>query len=181
MQNEKEKRKKHWGEIVIGVLLIIGGPWFLLQVVGNPLDELALIQRSKVVPGAIVDAWEDYDDTDYGDTIWHHAGIYEYRLPDGRDFKGVSTGSGRLPDECEDLTQPYPVEVEYLPDNPNVSRIKGVGCQSVTEWLWRKVGIGGLVLVALVGGGVYMVYTGLRGSQDRDVRSPTERALDSWG
>ena len=164
MRNEKEKRQKGWGEIVWGVMFLVGGPWLLFMLSGSPLDELALIQSSKVTPGFIVDTWEDYDDADYGETLWHHGAIYEYRVPDGRDFKGVSKGSGRLKDEFAHLTEPYPIEVEYLPDNPDISRIKGDGCQTVPEFLWRKIGLGTLLLLIFVGVGVYYLYSGLRGS-----------------
>jgi len=170
-----EKGQKNWRKVVLGVAFTIGGILFWFSLVGNPLDELALIQRGKVAPGFIVDTWEEAESGDEGGTIWFSAAIYEYRLPDGRDFKGVSDGSGRLKDELRGLTEPHPIEVEYLPDDPNVSRIKGDGCQSVTEWLWRKAGLGTLLLAMFVAVGVCMLYGGLRGSRHRSVR-PGDRA-----
>ena len=147
-----------------GILLTVGAFWLWYFLIGLPLDDLALIQRGKVVPGFIVDTWEDVEveSRREGGTTWSSAAIYEYRLPDGRDFKGVSKGSSRLKDELRYLTEPLPIEVEYLPDNPNVSRIKGDGCQSVTEWLWRKVGLGGLFLLAFLAPGFIYLRDGVR-------------------
>jgi hypothetical protein len=83
-------------------------------------------------------------------------------LPDGRSFKGTAEGSGRLKEQFQDLTEPYPIEIEYLPDNPDVSRIKGSGCGSVTELLWRKIGLGGLILVGLCWIPVGLLWKGLK-------------------
>jgi len=57
----------------------------------------------------------------------------------------------------ESLRNPTLFEIEYLPNKPDISRIKGSGGQSITELLWRKVGLGGLFLVFLLSFGFYFV------------------------
>jgi hypothetical protein len=149
--------------LIWGVAWILGACWFWYYLVGNPLDELALIRGAQVAAGFIVDTWEDVEDGDEGGTHWFHGVTYTYRTPDGREFtQSIKNGSGRLKDELQDLQQPYPIEVEYLPDNPTVSRIKGNGCDSITEWLWRKVGLGSLILTLFVSPGIVLLRNGVR-------------------
>ena len=135
--------------------------WYFF--VGNPFDELALIQRGRTVSGFIVDTWENAESGDSGGTQWFHAVIYKYRLPDGREFtRRTKERSGRLKDEFRVLTQPYPVEVEYLPDKPLVSRLKGDGSDSMFDWLWRNAGLGSVLLVVFLGPGIVMLRNGFR-------------------
>lgn len=130
---------------------------FLWHEAGNPLNELALIRHGSTVPGFITDTWEDADAGDQGGTHWYHGAAYTYRLPDGREFTAATHGNGRLREELQGLEEPYAVEVEYLHNDPSVSRVKGGGCQTVTEWAWRKVGLGGLLLILLAAPGIAML------------------------
>ena len=148
--------------IIFGVLLILGACWFWYQLAGSPLAELALIRRARTAPGLIVDAWEDVEDG-YEEAAWFHGAVYSYRLPDGREYKErTPERKGRLREQFREFEEPYPIEVEYLPENPAVSRIKGYGCQSVGEWLWRKAGLGSLLLAVFLGGGVILLRDGIR-------------------
>ena len=47
-------------ELVFGLLWIVGACWICYAWFGNPLDELALIRHAQVVPGLLIDSWEDY-------------------------------------------------------------------------------------------------------------------------
>lgn len=143
--------------------MVVVACWFWHYLVGNPFDELALIQRGQTVSGFIIDTWEDAESGDEGGTVWFHAAIYKYRLPDGREFtRSTNVRSGRLKDEFRALTQPYPVEVEYLPDKPLVSRLKGDGSDSMFDWLWRKAGLGIVLLVFFLSPGIVMLRDGFR-------------------
>lgn len=146
-----------------GLVMLIGGFWFWHYLVGNPFDDLALIRRGHTVQGFIVNAWEDAESGDEGGTQWLHSAIYKYRLPDGREFtQRTKDKSGRLRTELRDLAQPFPVEVEYLPDNPEVSRIKGDGSLHLFDWLWRKLGLGSLLLALFVAPGFKMLLSAVR-------------------
>jgi len=109
---------------------------------GNPLNELVLIRHSSIMPGFIA-GWDVLDEE--GDTVeWTYGNRYTYTLPDGRNVTSTIRDYRGLPEELPYLGgRPYPIEVEYLSDHPSVSRIRGSGCQTVTEWLWRRIGVGG--------------------------------------
>jgi hypothetical protein len=67
---------------VLGAVLLLGALWFWHSLVGNPLDDLALIRRAHVAPGFIVDTWDDAESGDEGGTVWSHGAMYTFRLPD---------------------------------------------------------------------------------------------------
>jgi CheY-like chemotaxis protein len=151
------KYKEQAKTIAWGLLAVAAAIWFWLSCFGNPIRELAFIQEGRVVIGSIVETWEVTDD-DNGDVQSTNA-AYVFRLPDGRELKAVTTNSSQLKD---DLHEPYPIEVEYLASNPEASRIKGDGCQSVFEWLWRKVGLGGLMLALFLSPGCCLLRNAIR-------------------
>jgi hypothetical protein len=159
--------KKHLKSVVSytawGVVFCVGALWFWHYLVGNPFDELELIRRGHTVPGFIVDTWEEVESGDEGGTHWLHGALYTYRMPDGQEFtQRTKESSGRLKPELQDLTQPVPIEVEYLPDNPAVSRIKGDGSPNLFDWLWRKIGLGTLLLALFLAPGLGMLRTAIR-------------------
>ena len=146
--------------VVWGIFWLIGVCLFVYVAVGNPVDELALILRAETAPGFVIDAWEDIQDGETG-SHWFHAATYRYDVPDGRQFTGrTGQKSGRLKDELRHLLDPYPVEVEYLPDNPEVSRIKGDGSGGLIDFLWRKIGLGLAMLLIFVWPGIILLRRG---------------------
>jgi hypothetical protein len=146
--------------ILLGIVLIIGGVLFWYHIAGNPLDEIALIKRAKVATCILVDTYEDEHEDDRGHVYSSDVGIYTFCLPDGREFKTHTRAPiGQLEKR---------LEVEYLPDNPSVNRIKGDGCQSFEEWLWRKVGVGGLFLLMCITPGFLLLRGGIRKLKTRN-------------
>jgi hypothetical protein len=145
-----------------GVVLLVGALWFWLCEFGNPFDDFALIFRGQTTQGFIIDTWEEPQDTDKG-TMWFHGGTYKYRLPDGREFTQKSKGgTGRLREEVRYLARPFPIQVEYLPDDPDVSRIKGSGSPNLFDWLWRKIGVGGLLLALFLAPGISILRSAVQ-------------------
>lgn len=144
----------------VGLVWILGVSLFLYLLVGNPLHELALIQRGETVPGFIVETWKDRPKLLSKGKERVYTIKYTYCLPDGRELaKGPLS-----PDDYESLVpfMPYPIEVEYLPDKPNISRIKGSGHSTIQSWLIRKVGLGSLFLIALVSPVIYTTWKEVR-------------------
>ncbi len=153
----------HAVKTVAGSLLwCIIAIWFWTYLVGNPVHELLLILRGHTAPGFIVDTDQEAEMGDEGATQWVHSAKYTFRLPDGRVMT-AATGDrgGRLRDELRDLVNPVPVEVEYDPNDPSISRIKGDGNATVNEWLTRRVGLGGLLLAMFLAPGVFLFTSGI--------------------
>ena len=122
--------------VLLGLLLLTGGLWLWIYLLGNPINELALIRRGVTAKGFITD---------------HSVSYYEFRLPNGQMVKGETPAiSYYMPGHV--------VEVEYLPDNPAVNRITGDGCSTVTEWLWLNVGL----LILFFSPGVGLIFWRLR-------------------
>ena len=142
----------------LGVLAMLAGGWFAYYLLGNPLDELALILRGRTAPGFLVDAWEEPEGGPEGGTLWSHGAAYTYRLPDGRELRGATRSqSGRLREDLRGLSQPRAIEVEYLPSDPTVSRIKGDGHDTIWRFMLLKLGGGMVVLAMLVTPGAIVI------------------------
>jgi len=154
-----------------GLMWIVGACWLWGGWFGNPMHELALIRYARTAPGAVVDAWEDVEEGDEGGHHWFYQLEYEYRLPDGRKLRGRTPDwSGRLPVELSNL--PHPVEIEYLPYKPSVSRIKGTGHGDVAHWLVLSVCGGSLLLLLFLWPGVHLLRDGVRNLSQGDAAPP---------
>ena len=108
-------------KIIIAILVLLGIGSYM--VVSASWYDYQLIQRGETTTGYNIDLWEDIEPMDEGGVHWFYGGTYTYQIPDGREFTGKLKGDRLLKTEFRSLTQPYPVEVTYLPDNPAVSRI----------------------------------------------------------
>ena len=175
MSHEKSRLVDAAKTCVWGLLWLLGACWFFYSVVGNPIDELTLILRAETAPGFVIDAWEDMEAGDRV-THWTHAATYKYELPDGRQFTGhTRQKSGRLKDALRNPLAPYPVEVEYLPHNPEVSRIKGDGSGSLIDFLWRKVGLGLVLLLVFASPGIMLLRKGFCDMKRANIASRADR------
>jgi len=160
-------RREALKSITWGLTWVVGAIAFWLQVAGNPIHDLQLALSAEVAPGRVTDSSEDVEFGDDGRENWWSGVGYTFVLPDGREIESGQSGEERLPPELVDISEPVPVEVEYLADSPTTNRLKGSGSQSLGEWLLRKVGFGGVLLVLFLMPGVTMLRNGiaeLRGS-----------------
>ena len=149
--------------MVWGFAWVACAVWFWLHLAGNPIHDLRLMIWARTAPGHVVDTWENVENGDDGRAQWFHGSTYTFRLPDGREVRAVTgTQSGRLRPEFAKLEQPIPVEVEYDPVDPFISRLKGDGSQSIIEWILRKVGVGGLLLALFIYPGGKLICDGVR-------------------
>jgi len=157
------------------MLVFIGiGSFFLYVGIANVWDECELIHKGETVGGFIIDAWEDAEEADSGGVVWSHGAIYTYQLPDGRNFEGELHGEGRLKPEFRYLSEPYPVEVTYLPTNPGVSRITKDLPDSILGSLRKQVFPYGFLSALFVFLGFYLLW-GLM----RELRNPHENTYAS--
>lgn len=158
--------------LIGGVTWIAGACWFMYWIVGNPLDELALIRYGQTAPGFIIEAMEEPHDGDEGGTQWLHSATYQYRVGERDYTQSTKSKSGRLSEALRDLKNPDPIEVEYLPDNPAVSRIKGDGNGSILEWSLRTGGLGALLLFVCVSPGFVFLQEAARQFKELRWRPP---------
>lgn len=136
---------------------------FWLYVGGNPLHDFLLLRSGVVADGHIVNTWENVDDDDDGRAVWTHGAEYKFWLPNGKEITAKTLErSGRLKEDFANLTEPYPIKVEYYPNDPTISRIKGDGSTTLTEWLWRKAGLGGGLLALFLSPGVALLIAAYR-------------------
>ena len=119
----KRRLLARW-KIIIAILVLLGiGSSFTYAAVSASWHEYSLMQRGETTTGYIIDLWEDVEAMDEGGVHWFYGGTYTYQIPDGREFTGNLEGDRLLRTEFHSLTQLYPVEVTYLPDNPDLSCI----------------------------------------------------------
>jgi len=145
--------------ILLAALLIIGASWFWYYLAINPFHEIGIIQQGKTTNGFIIETWEEPPERREGKLDWSHGGKYTYTLSDGRKYTGeIKIRSGRLREELRPpLMEPYPVEVEYLPDNPGISKLKGEGSGSVVGWVLRKIVLGPILLIGFLIPGILVL------------------------
>lgn len=168
-EEEEKKRLDPYKSILAGQILLVGAVAFWYSIVGNPFTDFAILQRGKTVSGHIINAWEDASDDDRGRTHFYHQLEYSYRLPDGREFtQRTLDKQGRIPEGLLDVeSNPHPIEVEYVHDDPLVSRIKGDGADSFSDWLFRKLGLSLVLLAMFLAPGIYMLKEGIVGLKHR--------------
>ena len=136
-------------------LIIAIGLWY--SGLGNPLHDFALMKRAQVTSGSLLDESDDAGDTDEGGMVWSYGATYSYRIPDGRRFTNKyesSSSHGPITGLPENL------QVEYLPDNPRISRVKGTGSATVREWIIRTTLSLGL-LALFVAPGLHLLKVGI--------------------
>lgn len=100
-------------------------------------DELAMIDHAKVVPATLVDVGvASYDPRDGEGGA---EGRYTYRMLDGTE--GTISKTYDSVDQIPGYENDEILEVEYLPEKPEVKRVKGTGSHSTGEfrfWLGFK-------------------------------------------
>lgn len=130
-----------WKTIIVIIVLLGIGSYFSYMVASTSWQNYQLLQRGETAPGYIIETWEDVLDTERGSVVWIHGATYTYQLRDGREFTGKTGGTGKLKPEFRSLTQPYPVEVTYLPDNPSISCISADLPNNILEAFSHSAGI----------------------------------------
>ena len=83
---------------------------------------------------------------------WHRIA---QRLQDG----------SRLPDNMQDIaTKPFKVEIQYLPNNPEVSRVKDFLWHNSTvyEWIRFNILLGVIILIVCVCIGYAIIKAGIK-------------------
>lgn len=131
-------------------ILVVFAFMFWHHLAGNPIDEYLLIQNAKLANGILMDSYEVDTGDEKGNV--YDVGVYKFSLPDGRKFKAFTKESNGEHEK----------QIEYLPSNPSINRIKGEGCQNIMEWLGKKIILGGLSLAIFLIPGYIMLRQGIK-------------------
>ena len=136
----------------------------------NPINEYLLITQSKTTNGLITHAEEREEevDQDNGPSGIKYSFSYDYTftLANGRVINayGVEDGS-RLPGDMQDIaTKPYKVEVQYLPDDPEVNRVRDFlwNNSTVYEWFRFNILLGVIILIGCSYVGYLIIKAGVK-------------------
>jgi hypothetical protein len=168
--NSSNKRKLHLiKSIIIGLAIPIVGVWIWYAASDNPVNEYLLITKSKTTNGFITKADEQDDIVETNDgrsseQVFYY--YYEYKfLVNGKAFISYGNEDGTLPDDLTNLAEKsFPIEVEYLPENPQISRVKGMpsGHTTVYEWLRYSVLMGVIVFLICSYFGFMSIRNGIK-------------------
>ena len=145
--------------ICYGALWILGVLFIAYYNGVNPAKELILILDAETVSGAVLSASHETREDDEGYESESFEAEYTYQT-NGQTFTATSV---RDFSEIfsEDDEKPIPIQVEYWPSRPSVSRIKGTGSQTLPWWLF-SVTFQLVILAALSLPGFAMLWTGYR-------------------
>ena len=153
--------------LIIGLGILLLGFFIWYRIAGNPINEFRLIANGKIAKGYLTDAEEFSDIVEVYDrkseVVYDFFYKYYFTLPNGKIINDSTISGGRFPEYLSDLeNEPFPIEVEYLSVNPKINRVNNLHGQSKTigEWLWRKVGFGGIFLIVCLSiGFIYLKNT----------------------
>lgn len=141
-----------------GIVVIVIGLTVWYRLSGNSLSDLQLYLHSSKAQGHILRTWEEVSDGGRGQLHWICGVEYEFTLANGKKFSEKSYEAPEwVKQNFRDISYPYPIEVEYLPDDPTISRIGGDIGDTVLEWMWKQLGLSVLFLFAFLLPGVMLV------------------------
>lgn len=155
--------------ILIGFTIPIAA--FLIWMVSSssPVNDFNLITKSSIAKGQITSTQQETDvvETNDGRTseqIYFYDYDYSFVLPNGKIITARGSEPGEIPEHLMDLDEPFPVQVEYLADNPNVSRIKGMDSNDTTilQWIRHRMVIQTIVFLFFCYWGFTFIRTGLK-------------------
>jgi hypothetical protein len=145
-----------------GLVILIASFWLVFSATGNPYQEYLLITKGTNARGFITDADEEIQENDAGGNTYYYYYSYYFKLPDGKKVQSYQKTSGGFRTTLPDLSKPFPVKVVYLANRPEINKIKNTLCQSVGEFIWRKLGLGILLLLILSSIGFELIRRGIK-------------------
>jgi hypothetical protein len=110
--------------------IVLSGPVFGFMLRKSYQNELAIINHAEVVRAELVEVGTSRDDPRTGDT-GGALGTYRYRMLNGQE--GNISISGDTLNDIPGYADSGIVEVEYLPENPSVKRVKGSGNTNLSD------------------------------------------------
>ncbi len=146
------------GKLALGIILIAIGVGFWYSLSGNSIDDLRLFFFSKSAKGKILRAWEEISKGDRDQLHLVYGIEYEFAVPSGEKILAKTLEAPAwMKEHYQQIAYPYSAEIDYLPDNPQISRIAGDIGDSVLTWFWNEMGVGVMFLFAFLLPGVVLI------------------------
>ena len=157
--------------IIIGLTIPVVAVWLWCNAnKNNPINEYLLITQSKTTNGFITNVEEHGEDVEPDNapssTKYSFSYNYTFTLPNGKIINSYDLEEGsRIPEDMQDIaSKPYKVEVQYLPDNPEASRVKDFLWHNSTvyEWIRFNILLGLIILIACSYIGYLIIKAGIK-------------------
>lgn len=141
-----------------GMIGIIMSPFLAYFLWQSAVNEQALIEHAQLVPATLVTV-RSASHVDPRDGDGGAEGEFSYEMLDGTTGY-IRRGYDTL-DEIPGNGNDDVLEVEYLPEKPDVKRVKGTGSTSINEWRFWLI-VKSSLLTIFIGGAIWMLVGGLR-------------------
>lgn len=149
----KRNRWEAIKKIVYGAVWFLILTWFLHSSVTHSYNEFQLIRYGQTVEGIVTKYFEEIDENESSISV-NSVCEYTFFLPDGTDIDGSNNVT-------EKINQGDLIEIQYVPTNPKINRVKGEGSSTIFDWSWRQLlGLGLLALFAAPG--IILIRNGIK-------------------
>ena len=135
----------------------------------NPIDDFRLITDSSIAKGKIISAKNESGDIEIADNgrtseQSYYDYTYSFVLTDGKTMRSTGSERGNMPEYLIDSDMPVSVDVEYLSDNPVVSRVKGMSNHETTvlQWIRHNMVLPTIIILVLCYCGYISLRNGLK-------------------
>lgn len=131
--------------LFLGIAAIIAAIAFVYNIGGNPYHEYLLMKNGVTAVAVITDISRDSEAKDAGGNTYYYDYAFTFVLPNGNKIHSNQQLSGDSPQETPEV--PSAIEIVYLSNRPEINKIKRTLSDNTFELLWRKVGLGILLLL----------------------------------
>ncbi|MEI8203823.1 MAG: DUF6804 family protein [Bacteroidota bacterium] len=152
-----------------GVLAIIAAIWFVTYIEKvNLYNEYLLVTEGVTTKGYIINAKEYEEEVEipeaHGGGTTSITNIFYNYVFTTQSGKTINDGSSELEGIQEFKGTAIPIQVEYLIENPKINRVKDANgqCKTITEFLWRRIGLGILMLIMFSSFGFYLIIKAIK-------------------
>jgi len=131
--------------LILGVAAIIAAIALVYSIVGNPYHDYLLMKEGVTTVAVITDISRDIEENDVGGETYYYNYSFTFSLPNGNKIHSTQQLSGDKSQNTPEV--PSTIEIVYLRGRPEINKIKMTLSNNTFEILWRKVGLGILLLL----------------------------------
>lgn len=155
-------------DYILGIIALSVAVWFYFNETGNPYHEFLLITNATTANGFIAysEEQENTVETEGGSYEVYHV-YYEYKFTTKEGMTIEDHGTTTSPESgylSEANHKAIPIVVEYISSNPQINRIKRMNtqCLTITEFIWRRIALAGLLLIVFCSIGFVMTKNAIK-------------------